>query len=137
MSDDLWGELPKADTIVHPKAVLGEQATILAQRTSGLLQGDVEIEKSNIYGHDALLRFSIKCPTLQNYTYGILSVYYTRTKVYPCEILAEGGKAKANDENEFKAAVKNILQSPSIKNAIAALLREAQDESSRKVSSLI
>lgn len=127
MSDDLWGDLPGAATLVHPKSVLNEQATILAQKTSGLLTGDVRVQTSHVKEGDTRIDFSIVCPPLQNYRFDVLRGYYNMIEVYPIHVTGVGlsRDIKAGSAEEFKEAVAQIFRSDRVRTAIAALLRDA------------
>jgi hypothetical protein len=133
MSDDLWGDLPEVQEIVHPRTILKEQAALLAERTQGVLHGEVRLhrEKNSVYDADSRLDFTIICPSLQNYRYDVLSVHYRVVDIFPATIInLADPPAQAiaiKDIDEFKQAVKGILQSNRVRTAVAALLRDAED----------
>lgn len=133
MSESLWGDLPEADEIIHPKTVLAEQATHLSTATGGALHAEVEVErhKSIHFIGDFLVRFTIVCPSLQNYRYEVIRVYYSLTEVYPTEVVnvpeGEYKIIRASNAESFKNTVKTILQSSKVRTAVAALLRDAGD----------
>lgn len=133
LPDDLWGHLPSPDPRTRPRAILREQATLLAKRTHGILQGDVRVRRGRRRAtrDDILIGFAIVCPTLQNYRYGVLEVRHNAVQIYPAEVVQVAGEKRAfkpADEKEFKQAVAKIFQSPPVQNAIAALMRDAEEE---------
>jgi hypothetical protein len=131
MSENLWGTLPEADTILHPKTILKEQATLLAQQTKGLLLGRVATERTELNTHlgEMTIEFSIICPALENYQFDVLRIYYDTVEVYPCNVVADFDTSKAikvKGEVEMKSEIGKILQSAQVRKAIAALLRDAK-----------
>ena len=136
MKDDLWGVLPAPSISPLPANVLKEQGALLAEKTNGILTGQTkvrfdidkdEVERTN-------LQFYIVCPTLNNYRYEVLSVEHPRFgNAFPARIDYQQFAnddvttyVTANDLEEFKNRVKDILQSDRVKSVISALLREAQ-----------
>ena len=136
MKDDLWGTIPTADTTPIPVSVLKEQGALLSEKTNGILSGIVKIHSSYEAGRDvSKIVFFIVCPTLNNYRYEVLLVNQSNfPEVFPVEVIYEkaddsNGRVKeiANNVEEFKTVVKDILQSDRVKKVIAALLRDAQE----------
>jgi hypothetical protein len=122
----LWGELPKNVEVRTPFLILKEQASILTQKTNGLLIGDV----ARISSHDpdfwVILR--IKVPALNSYTYSVAEVKYP-PQIYPLTIrdLNEpGSPVKCSSEEEFEAALSQILSSDPVKRVISTLLADIQ-----------
>ncbi|HEY9668988.1 MAG TPA: hypothetical protein V6C91_19415 [Coleofasciculaceae cyanobacterium] len=144
---NLWGELPKPETIRTPYTILKEQASILSEITNGLLIGEV-INNSKDKFFVNILR--IKAPSLNNYTYSVVEVQHT-IKLYPVFVknfnsdpitnatdlidslridlrhpglLEDQGYKKYSSEKEFENALGQILSSQEVKQVISALLAQ-------------
>lgn len=146
---NLWGELPKTETIRTPYTILKEQASILSEITNGLLIGEV-INSQNDKFFVKILR--IKAPSLNNYTYSVVEVQHL-IQLYPVFIknltsepitkatalidslrfdvripglLEDQGYKKYVSEEEFENALGQILSSKEVKQVISALLAQIQ-----------
>ncbi|MEM9543420.1 MAG: hypothetical protein AAGA60_28495 [Cyanobacteria bacterium P01_E01_bin.42] len=136
--ESLWGEIPTSENLRTPYTILQEQASILSESTQGLLLGEVvpmpytnrpylslSPNQRQFYG---VLR--IKVPSLTNYTYSLLEVEYP-IQTYPIfvrNLAGEDDKYECEDEEGFKAAVKDILSSDEVRQVIAILLSQIQAE---------
>ena len=144
---NLWGELPKPETIRTPYTILKEQASILSEITNGLLLGEViNNQKDKFF----VLILRIKAPSLNNYTYSVVEVQHS-IKLYPAFVknltsdpitnatdfinslrvdlrhsglLEEQGYKKYSSEEEFEKALGQILSSREVKQVISALLAQ-------------
>lgn len=139
IAEDLWGELPRAEEIQAPRRILREQAQVLSDRTKRILVGQVET-KSFIDGFQDTLVIIV--PLLNNYTVDILEVRYPLA-MYPLSIVdllepskesleiqqmgLRGKPIKCQNEQDFRAALKQILQSEHVHKAIGSLLALVKD----------
>lgn len=122
---NLWGELPKFETIRTPYTFLKEQASVLSELTNGLLIGEVIN-----YAKDKLLVMvlRIKAPSLNNYTYSVVEVQHS-IKLYPLSVKnltsdENQEYSQCSSEEEFENALGEILSSPYVKRVISALLAQ-------------
>lgn len=149
---NLWGELPKTETIRTPYTLLKEQASILSEITNGLLIGEVTNAQRDKFFVNIL---RIKAPSINNYTYSVVEVQYpiqlypvfvknlTSDKfnnleknlmnaannplmgfVDPGGLLVQQGYNKYSSEEEFENALGEILSSQEVKQVISALLAQ-------------
>jgi hypothetical protein len=139
-SKSLWGDLPLADAIRTPIAILREQATILTELTHGLLEGVVTnrlTDESSIVFSISLKKpkefsavLSIVAPALDGYVFRILQMDYD-LELYPVEIenlASEIGDSftSCNNEQELMQAIGNVLSSESVRRAIRMLLAQSK-----------
>lgn len=149
---NLWGELPKPETIRTPYTLLKEQASILSEITNSLLIGEVINDQRDKFFVNIL---RIKAPSINNYTYSVVQVQYpiqlypvfvknlTSDKfnnleknlmnaannpligfVDPGGLLVQQGYNKYSSEEEFENALGEILSSEEVKQVISALLAQ-------------
>ncbi len=120
---DLWGEIPSYETIRTPYTILKEQASLLTQKTNGLLIGEVSRDQARNTQQFATTLW-IKAPSLNNYIYSIVSVKHS-IQLYPVYIIAETNpQINCSSEEEFEQALGKILSSPEVKRVISSLLAE-------------
>lgn len=139
---DLWGDLPSAETIRTPYTILKEQASILTEKTDGLLIGEVKMspqieypgiikslvdqERQQSQSFVAFLR--IKVPSLNNYTYSVLKIQYPLPDLYPVLVTsfvaAEDRECECATEAEFENALGKVLSSSDVKRVISGLLAQ-------------
>jgi hypothetical protein len=85
---DLWPDDIATKRVRAPITILREQAAVLGQKTRNLVQGDVvnnpRTSTSEYFTYD----FYIEAPTLDSYSYKLLSVYH-HISLYPLEINVE------------------------------------------------
>jgi hypothetical protein len=149
---NLWGELPKPETIRTPYTLLKEQASLLSEITKGLLIGEVTNNQKDMFFVNIL---RIKAPSINNYTYSVVEVQYP-IKLYPVFVknltsdkfnnleknlmnaannplmgfvdsgglLVQQGYNKYSSEEEFEKALGEILSSQEVKQVISALLAQ-------------
>ncbi|MEQ8999333.1 MAG: hypothetical protein RID53_22770 [Coleofasciculus sp. B1-GNL1-01] len=143
---DLWGDLPSAETIRTPYTILKEQASILTEKTNGLLVGEVkfgDVKSSPQFfpGRREVLvdpdsqetrlfvaYLRIKVPSLNNYTYSVLKIQYSLTDLYPVLVTsfaaAEDRECECKSEAEYENALGKILSSSDVKRVISSLLAQ-------------
>ena len=125
---NLWGELPKPETIRTPYTLLKEQASILSEITNGLLIGEVR----RVFGKDQEFIFNIriKAPALNDYTYSVVEVKYP-IKLYPVivkSLVVENFQRECSSEEEVENALGEILSSQEVKRVILALLSQIHED---------
>jgi hypothetical protein len=123
MTEDLWGELPNVDNIKTPHAILLEQATLLTEKTKGLLIGTVGRGQNGSTFINALV---INAPSLNNYSYTVCSTQH-QISLYPLHFFAQStgqGTIQCNDESQFVAALRTELSAPQTQRVISGLLAQ-------------
>lgn len=121
----LWPTEIFTQTVRTPSAIIKEQAEALGQATRNLVEGDVEVNSS---GESIHISFNLLVPTMKNYTYRLFSARHG-LHLYPVDFVSgvfEGGRKKANDEDEVTAALKTIFNDEKTKRIVVALLAQAQ-----------
>lgn len=142
-NDDLWGDLPEADTTADPVTLLRQQASLLGKKTRNILEGVVKrFEKRPTLAElatsamrpgvqqeerEVAIRFSIRCPALDNYVFHALTLEHPLLTVFPVKIHDEstGQNYVCRSETELREALQTIFASPQLRRVISALLREA------------
>lgn len=120
---NLWGEWTPPKNLRTPYATLKEQAAILDKMTDGLLMGDIQRSQE---GNTVVIRFRIKAPALNNYTFSVLDVRHS-VKLYPVNVLDQTGEiapSNCEDEEEFEQVLHQILSSEEVRKVVAALLAD-------------
>jgi len=79
LNEDLWPSDLGIVSIVTPAAILRAQATLLGEKTKGILEGAVE---TSSVGDQIRHRFVIRVPALGNYRYPLFSVHHA-VDLYP------------------------------------------------------
>ena len=106
---DLWPQDFGVTEITTPLHILKRQATALAEKTKGILQGAVQ---SSIMGGGELFthEFLIKAPIIGGYTYKLLTAYH-KISFYPIQITfhAKNLAFEAKDEEGFEATLTQIF----------------------------
>jgi hypothetical protein len=126
--EDLWGELP-TERIATPVAVLRRQATLLNEKTSGLLGGRLGSEPATMAGEKGIFnRFYITAPSLSNFSVEILRLF-TPTVLYPCYLKAswESKMREIADDQALKEGVYEILRSEKVRAIVRSLLAQIHD----------
>ncbi|MGA2741241.1 MAG: hypothetical protein ABSG65_27855, partial [Bryobacteraceae bacterium] len=102
LNEDLWpSDLGIASTIVTPAAILRTQATLLGEKTKGILEAAVETFSAN---NDIYHRFVIKVPALGNYRYTLFQVHHPVT-LYPVVV---------DQEPTMPITIANLMIDPGI-----------------------
>jgi hypothetical protein len=122
-SSGFW-TIPKEIPERTPLTILREQASALSDATNGYLYGNAELTTSGDTFHVDL---SIVAPSLDNYTFIVLSVTYN-VYLYPVEIYfhATTRVERANNESEFEDILKKLLAAPEIQKVIVGLISQIQ-----------
>ena len=124
--NDLWGELPAAHTITLPSSILAEQAVLLGNKTSNVLQGEVKtIETTPERMRHTL---NVRVPILGNYRFALLAAEFNILAPFPClvqDLVSNNTYMDVPDEERFRSTIREILQSGPVRSVIATLLRQA------------
>ena len=133
---DLWPSDLGLGKTVTPVSILRTQATLLSQKTQGILEGAVE---TGTAGLDIYHRFVIVVPLLGNYRYPLFKVRRTG-ELYPVYVdeeprpvdrrtgLRDPGPVDAlllADERQFREWLRSMLSSDATKQIIANLYAQA------------
>ncbi len=119
--EDLWGALPKVESLRTPLVILKEQAELLQEKTEGLLVGNISQQQS---GTQFVYHLSIIAPTLNNYTYELLIIIHD-IGFYPLQLKDSQGNGPFNnfpDEEAYKQGLREIFSSEKNKAVISKLL---------------
>jgi len=125
MPDNLWGDGEFVSDVKAPVAILKEQAAVLTNLTKGVLQGTVKVLRAQSAISNIELR--IMAPALDNYHYLVADVYHP-TEVYPVQVIDPTNKTEysADDEEQFKDALRKVFQSDKVRRAIAMLIAQSE-----------
>ena len=83
---DLWPKGLSA-TVLSPRAILKAQGTKLAERTKGLLEGEVSTSGGLKEGKPGvILELDIVAPVLNNYRHRVLTAWHAHDMFYPAYI---------------------------------------------------
>ena len=85
---DLWPGAALKSIVLSPVAILRTQATLLGQKTQGLLIAEVTTTTGE-NGH-VELGLELIVPALHNFRYRLLQVRHERDTIYPADIFATG-----------------------------------------------
>jgi len=126
MSENLWGTLPKPDSVRTPLFLLREQAEILTEATQGVLVGTVTTIPQVGSNLDHYLK--IIAPALNHYSFSVVNVSHGMT-VYPVTVidLAQSMGYEVRDEKTLKEILKKILSSEAVHKVVGGLLAQSRD----------
>jgi hypothetical protein len=131
VTENLWGKLPEIELTWAPFNILLGQAASLKEMTKDLLIAEVErnAEPDRVRGKESrffVLELRIVAPSLNHYTYSVLTVRHGITMI-PLKIDSSDGKNwECGNEDEFVDTLKQILSSSEVKKVIAGLLTQIQ-----------
>jgi len=120
---DLLDNIPRT-----PKMILDEQAMALGPKTKHVVEARVRTssdEEGDLHHY-----FQLVCRDLSNYHYTLFSIWHS-LELYPVHS-EEDPKKELKDEQELRAYLKSVLQSPRTLKLVRALV--AQTRSSSAVS---
>ena len=128
MSDEnLWGDLPVAEELETPFAILRAQANALRKLTGGVL--DARIVTSQTPSAELEHEFRIVAPALGSYSTEILSIRHS-AQLYPVRVSAPDfgwGGTDSIDSAELKANLKTVLQGDRARKIVAGLVAQSRD----------
>lgn len=119
---NLWPPQLGTTTVRSPLAIMKRQASLLGSATRNQLEGEVQTRTAAKMGfrHD----FHIVAPGLDNYRFGLFSVYHPVT-LYPLEVwIGDASATQCNDEEAFIEAIRTVLQSEETRKVLDALLSQ-------------
>jgi hypothetical protein len=121
--EDYWPEHLAEVPVITPATVLKEQAALLGQKTKNLIVGRVESRPDEDKLRHVLY---LMVPTLSNYRYFLLSIT-NDLSIYPIKIndATNSTTISAEDLEDFRAKLKEILSSDRVKRIIETLLSYA------------
>jgi|SRR5579872_4063853 len=135
---DLWPENLGQATLTSPAAILKRQATLLADKTKGLLEATVRTQQLSAGSGSRKIRhsFVIVAPALGNYEYTLFWLDHP-IQMYPLDLAVpiEGKQdmftsKKCEDESQFVDALRGILSGPHTIAVVDALMAQSNALSS-------
>lgn len=121
-TENLWGDLTDLEAFKTPKSILNEQAEILTEETSGLLQGHIESTTAkDQFLHD----FDVIVPSLNHYVHTILRVEHD-IELYPLMLYGPEGKTECPNEVSFKEALRNSLAPKKLRKLLSSLISQVE-----------
>lgn len=131
MMKDLWPDFTPAEGEVPPITILKEQASVLGVKLKNLIEADVETSTKD---YQRFLRHTLflVAPVLNFYRYKLLDVEHLATQMYPVTIRVSlddqtnsMSEKQAQDEEEFKAVLKEVFASAQTRTVIENLLAQS------------
>ena len=129
--NDLWPDFAPAEGELPPITILKEQAALLGLKLRNLIEADVETGTTDYQRYLRHTLFLI-APVLNFYRYKLLDVEHLATQMYPATIKVSlddtantHSEIKAENEDEFKTALKDVFASAQTKNVIENLLAQS------------
>jgi hypothetical protein len=134
---DLWPDGISVK-VLSPVAILKAQGTKLAEKTKGLLEG--EISGRDLWKEGRMLRaydFDIVAPALSDYRHRVMSIYHEQDSVYPVSIEVDKPSRQwtAYTENQFFDGLSKVLGSDSLLATIQSLLARSNEALAAKEAS--
>lgn len=126
-ADNLWGDLPKAESLKSPKKLLQEQADLLSQITGDHLRGHVSTQT---LGEQIVHELEIIAPYINNYRVTVLRVAHGPI-IYPAQVVQAVPPHKAfvcNDNVLLIQCIRDILQSAEVRKMLASLITQSMEE---------
>ena len=122
---DLWpGDLTV--DVLSPLAILRAQASLLEQKTKGLLRA--EVTTNVVEKKDVQHQFDIVAPALNKYRYRVLVASHKPDLVYPVVIRWSPDAYEIEySESELLHALGNILSSVSVRSVIDSLIAKSNE----------
>jgi hypothetical protein len=148
---DLWpNDLKKPEDIkgiTTPASILRQQALLIGEKTSNIIEGEVKISEVSSYVPNYLeeqlgqtldgdylsdmpiayikYHFFLVVPALANYRYEVLTVEHFPTKIYPVTIKSAKGKVECADEKSFSEGLKSVFADPETRQVIESLMSQS------------
>jgi hypothetical protein len=123
---DLWPEIEQSQ-VVPPVVILREQAALLGKKTNHLLEGRVVTSAATDKFYHS---FRIVAPALDDYAYGLFSVWHDVT-LYP--VLTNEADQRGNvrtvslaSEQELLDYIRRTLNSDHTKKVVGSLLAQVK-----------
>jgi hypothetical protein len=124
---DLWPTNLGTPNLRAPVAILRKQATAIAEKTGGIVEGKITAE---VRGTTFNYSFWLVAPALGNYSYRLFSIDHD-ANYYPLRIIREflGDQVsgvKVKSEEEFIERLKEILSHEKTIHIIHSLITQSQ-----------
>jgi len=120
LSENLWPKFDNAGGPRSPKAIIEEAGSGLKERTGGVLE--FYRTDTTIKDNEIKLTFTIWSGVLR-YHYPFIRATFAVDPPYPVTLVADKmPDSVANDENELKAALAKIFNSPTTKDTVQRLM---------------
>ena len=127
----LWPDFAPAKGELPPITILKQQASVLGLKLRNLIEADVETGTTDYQRYLRHTLFLV-APVLNFYRYKLLDVEHSATQMYPATIKVPlddpantHSEIKAENEEEFKDALKDIFASAQTKKVIENLLAQS------------
>lgn len=141
---DVWGDAINVD-VLTPAAILNAQATLLKQKTQGIVIGEVTSTEND--NGVVTLAFDLRAPAAGNMRATVLYVRHAKSFVYPAlvtaaELVARDGRYEGNmqwgdekdemsllapTDDEFFKLLTKALRSPSVMSRIQSLIARSNE----------
>ncbi|MCA9115787.1 MAG: hypothetical protein KDA79_11940 [Planctomycetaceae bacterium] len=122
---NLWGDLKDLPLMRTPRGILQEQAEILSTATEGILRGRVDERQCQDNNGALSYDLDIVVPSLNSYTYTLLTIEHP-IELFPVHVYSLSFKpTTCETEEEFEAAIENILSSSKVRQVLSSLLSQA------------
>lgn len=125
---DLWpSDINVLPNISTPVSLLREQATLLGEKTYGLVEaevrsgGDKDEDKYSQFIHT----FYLVAPALDNYRHKLFTVTH-KVELYPLTIRFSNQDFLANDSAQFTECLKKIFADEKTKSVIQAFIAQSR-----------
>lgn len=120
MSTSMW-KIDEAVGGKTPALIMGEQAQALTQETSGRLRGHVSVVGSP---GQIITEFRVTAPTLNNYSYVLVTYTHGLTGMFPGQLVSEVSKLRTqvDDLSIFENRLLEVIQSKPVNDLIRTLL---------------
>ncbi len=103
-----------------PITILKELAQELEKKTKGLLIGEVS---QSLWKNIFTLHFFIIAPSLNNYSYSVLTIQHDLVILYPLEFIRPI-QVEIKNENELEEKLKEVFSSSEVKRVINGMLAQ-------------
>lgn len=124
----LWPQGLNPD-VLTPLAIMRVQESALAKLTRGVLTSEVTV---NTAKDEVSIGLDLVAPALGNYRQRILNVKHKKGQVYPVELEAacfSGFRRPAMTDEEFIAALQEVLSSGTVQSQMLSMMARSNDES--------
>lgn len=129
--NDLWPDFAPAEGELPPITILKQQASALGLKLRNLIEADVETGTTDYQRYLRHTLFLV-APVLNFYRYKLLDVEHPATEMYPVTIKVflddpanSGPDIKAENEVEFKDALRDVFARAQTKRVIENLLAQS------------
>lgn len=122
---DLWPSDIGVATIITPVSILREQAALLGEKTSNLVQAEV---KTSSDGPRVMHAFFLIAPAMDRYRYRLLYVTHN-IELYPLTISFEAANSQivVKSQDEFIEQLGKLLSSEKTQNIVKSLIVQSQE----------